>query len=291
MTLWSALRLLPKFEQYKDFKDTIQFILDYPRRVYTHLFPSAQTWWLFTVLVTLNAVDWVGFELINLNNPAVTMIPRGPRVLDGLFQAFAIRSSGFTVVSISSLQVAVQMLYVAMMFASIYPVTITIRSSDVYEERSLGIYADNLHKSLDIANTIHKSKLYFIREQLQRQLVSNFWFVIGSLILIVLAEAANLYNDSIKFSTFNIISEVFSAYGCVGLSIGLPNQAYSFCGDWHVVSKLILCTSMLRGRHRELPVPIDCAIHLSSDRPGVMEEEDQLIQITSARVRTSTELV
>jgi len=73
----------PGIRTVHDFKDTIQFILDYPPRVYARLFPSTQTWWLFTVLVTLNIVDWEGFEHINRNNLAVTMILRGPRVLSG----------------------------------------------------------------------------------------------------------------------------------------------------------------------------------------------------------------
>jgi hypothetical protein len=39
------------------------------------------------MLVWLNSVDWVCFELLNLENPAITSIPTGPRILDGLFQA------------------------------------------------------------------------------------------------------------------------------------------------------------------------------------------------------------
>jgi hypothetical protein len=54
--------------------------------------------------------------------------------------------------------------------------------------------------------------------------------------------------------------EVVSAYGTVGLSLGVPYDDYSFCGVWHTVSKLILITVMLRGRHRILPMAIDRAV-------------------------------
>lgn len=67
--------------------------------------------------------------------------------------------------------------------------------------------------------------------------------------------------------------ETVSAYGTVGLSHGVPYNNYSFSGAWQSLSKLILMTVMLRGRHRVLPMAIDRAILL----PGqdIMEELDK----------------
>jgi len=67
-------------------------------------------------------------------------------------------------------------------------------------------------------------------------------------------------------------------YGTVGLSVGLPDQAYSFSGAWHTLSKLILCAVMLRGRHRGLPVAIDKAVLLPSEYLNELEEEDAHIR-------------
>jgi Trk-type K+ transport system membrane component len=64
-----------------------------PRRVYTHLFPEAQTWYLLVVLLILVLTDWLAFEFLNYANPAVTVIPLRYRILDGLFQSLAVRSS------------------------------------------------------------------------------------------------------------------------------------------------------------------------------------------------------
>lgn len=61
---------------------------------------------------------------------------------------------------------------------------------------------------------------------------------------------------------FSVIFEVVSAYGTVGLSLGVPYADYSFSGAWHVLSKLVLLTVMLRGRHRVLPMAIDRAVLL-----------------------------
>src|SRR6187402_3744546 len=135
-------RILPRNPYGDDLRDTVAFILKYPRRVYTHLFPAAQTWWLLVTLVLLNGIDWLAFEQLNRDNPALATIPRGYRVLDGMFQSLAVRCTGFTIVSISSLVIGMRVLYVGMMYLSAYPVAIAMRSSNVYEERSLGIYTN-----------------------------------------------------------------------------------------------------------------------------------------------------
>jgi Trk-type K+ transport system membrane component len=59
-----------------------------------------------------------------------------------------------------------------------------------------------------------------------------------------------------------MIFEVVSAYGPVGLSIGLPNESYSPSGGFHTISKVLICAAMIRGRHRGLPAAIDKAILL-----------------------------
>jgi Trk-type K+ transport system membrane component len=95
-------------------------------------------------VVVLNTVDWVAFELLNIGNSVVDSLPTGYRIVAGLFQAFAVRSGGFYVVSISGLRSGLLVLYVLMMYLSAFPVTITIRNTNVYEERSLGIFAEEL---------------------------------------------------------------------------------------------------------------------------------------------------
>jgi Trk-type K+ transport system membrane component len=107
LILWTFLKLLcliyPDSEVHSEHKATLRFILQYPRRVYTNLFPSAPTWWLLLMVIVLNGIDWAAFELLNIRNPATETIPTHYRVLDGLFQALAVRSGGFYVVNISTL--------------------------------------------------------------------------------------------------------------------------------------------------------------------------------------------
>ena len=51
-----------------------------------------------------------------------------------------------------------------------------------------------------------------------------------------------------------------------------------------MLSKLILCAVMLRGRHRGLPVAIDRAVLLPGEYLAAAEEEDATIRAERARV-------
>lgn len=86
-SMWEILKLFTKDDAFCDTKSTLEFILNYPRRVYTNLFPARATWWLFFMVVLLNGTDWLLFEVLNIGNPIIEKIPIGPRILDGLFQA------------------------------------------------------------------------------------------------------------------------------------------------------------------------------------------------------------
>lgn len=87
---WSMLKVLScvtSDDALQDFKLTLKFILKYPRRVYTNMFPARQTWWLLFMVCLLNIIDWVAFEILNLGNATIDAIPVGSRIIDGLFQA------------------------------------------------------------------------------------------------------------------------------------------------------------------------------------------------------------
>jgi Trk-type K+ transport system membrane component len=297
LIIWTMLRLLPTNHRFEDTRETLTFVLKHPRRVYTSLFPSRPTWWLLMTLVVLNGTDWLLFEVLNIGNPAVEAIPTGSRMLDGLFQALAVRSGGFYIIPIPSLRVGVQVLYVVMMYISVYPVAMTTRNSNVYEERSLGIYAEDAESSKSEDPEINQGKLsrlrrtmtgrapsetrsYFLRQQIRGQLEHDLSWLVVAIFVITCIEASNFERDPVTYSVFNIIFEVVSGYGCVGITQGLPDQAYSFCGGWHTASKLVLCAVMLRGRHRGLPVALDRAVLLpgEGERRGKKEEEDHALR-------------
>ncbi|POS87565.1 hypothetical protein EPUL_000919 [Erysiphe pulchra] len=290
--LRQMLNFIPDTENYKDWRETLSFILKFPRRVYTNLFSSEQTWCLLALLIFFNAFDWTVFQVFNRYSSEVNNMATKSILIDGFFQTVSMRSSGFIVIPIASLFIGLQTLYVLMMYISAFPITITMRSSNVYEERSLGIYARELHNPDNLEKTEsnpglpmrRRDRFYFVQEQVRRQLSHDLWFLVIGALVIISTESSNFNRDPRTFSIFNIIFEIVSAYGCVGFSVGLPGKTYSFCGAWHSFSRLVLCAIMLRGRHRGLPVDIDKAIQLPGDNMDFAEEQDHQIRaITSMK--------
>jgi Trk-type K+ transport system membrane component len=220
-------------------------------------------------------------------------------VIDGLFQATAVRSGGFAVVGISSLRIGTQVLYTVMMYISAFPVAMTIRTTNVYEERSLGIYAEDIKQAEDtrtpgfwgglrrrfslFGRTVNQH--YFLQQQLRAQLAHDLWWLVIAVLLIMLIETSQFESNPEAFSVFNVIFEVVSGYGCVGISIGVPWGEYSFCGSWHKLSKLIFCAVMLRGRHRGLPILLDMAVLLPGERLDRAEEDDARIRLERTESR------
>ena len=53
--------------------------------------------------------------------------------------------------------------------------------------------------------------------------------------------------------------ELVSAFGGIGLTLGIPTENFSFSGSFGPLSKLVVIVIMVRGRHRGLPVAVDRA--------------------------------
>lgn len=232
-----------------------------------------------------------------------------------------------------------------MMYISVYPVVITMRHSNVYEERSLGIYANDRVTADDLEDANgqpddgadgqgadrsprvrrlsrssaafgvgralqrtltpwhgvgvppgtrsrggqNDSRISFISQQIHGQLAHDIWWLVLAVLVITTIETSHFLADPVTSSVFNVIFEVVSAYGCVGISVGLPNQAYSFSGGWHWPSKLVLCLVMIRGRHRGLPVALDRAVRLPGEELHREEEEDHMIRRSIASRRMSVD--
>ena len=66
-----------------------------------------------------------------------------------------------------------------------------------------------------------------------------------------------------------IVFELVSAFGGIGLTLGIPTENFSFSGSLGPLSKLVVIVIMVRGRHRGLPVAIDRASACGWRRPWV----------------------
>ena len=90
-TIWTMSKIVKKGSETHE---SLQFLLDHPRRCYTLLFPSKPTWILFGVIFVLNFVDVLLIIVCDLNNPELTALSPGPRVLAAIFQSASSRHTG-----------------------------------------------------------------------------------------------------------------------------------------------------------------------------------------------------
>ncbi|KAI5807692.1 cation transport protein-domain-containing protein [Peziza echinospora] len=296
-------------------KETLNFLLTHPRRCYPYLFQSHDTLWLLSAVVVLNGIDWAAFEILNIGNPVVENIPVGARIMDGLFQAFAVRSGGFQVVPVGELRVGVLMLYVGMMYISVYPIIMTIQNSmddNPFTNRFVGrrgrgasvamatgmgeggAEPGDCEKHAMEANggsassssppysseTVvpQRSKsppLAFLKSQLSSLSLSSsstsnpstpptvtthihtnlfsphpLPLLLLAILIITIIETPHSLANPTAYSVFNIVFEAVSAFGTVGITVGLPGENFSFCGGWRGGSKIVLGVVMVCGRHR-----------------------------------------
>jgi hypothetical protein len=270
--IWTLFKSVPQGSQTRE---TLKFLLDHPRRCFVYLFPSTHTWFLFLIVVTLTAIDWVGFLVLDTGTPVIEALPVGTRINAGLFQSLAVRAAGFAIVPMNSLAPAVKVMYVVMMYISVYPIAMSVRATNVYEERALGVFDeedDEEDSEFDKEEGAHAVAKY-LGWHARRQLAFDMWWVALSLWLVCIIERGAL-NDPKNYewmNVFNIIFELVSAYGTVGLSLGVPFDNYSMSGGFRTLSKLVVIIVMIRGRHRGLPVAIDRAVML----PKQFTESDE----------------
>ncbi|KAF7505840.1 hypothetical protein GJ744_000415 [Endocarpon pusillum] len=248
LVIWIMSKILPSGSKSRQ---TLTFLLDHPRRCFLYLFPGKETWYLFAIQLMIDCTVWILFETLNLGLPAVMAIPTRVRVYDGLFQTTGLRTSGAYIVNMSYLAPALLIAYLIIMYISNFPIVMALRQTNTYGERSIGLDKGQTGRGLAM--------------HLQTQLAYDLWFQLLAWFLICIFERGKIVAEQPGFSSFNVLFEVASAYGTVGLSTGVPYDTYSFSGAFQTTSKLVLLAVMIRGRHRGLPFAIDRSILLPGE--------------------------
>lgn len=155
-----------------------------------------------------------------------------------------------------------------MMYISVFPIAISMRNTNVYEEKSLGVWSNDSQEEEETS---------YLGTHLRRQLSFDLWFVFLGFFLIAIIEGNRLENtNEYAFTLFSVLFEIVSAYGTVGLSLGYPGINASFSAEFKVLSKLIIIAMQIRGRHRGLPYALDRAILLPSESLHKKEDEDAM---------------
>lgn len=80
LVLWTISKLVPTNSRTKE---SLQFILDHPRRLLYLLYPSHQTWLLVILIILFTSTDWVAFLVLDIGNPVVYGLK--PAAVSGAF--------------------------------------------------------------------------------------------------------------------------------------------------------------------------------------------------------------
>ncbi|KAH7215737.1 cation transport protein-domain-containing protein [Fusarium oxysporum] len=251
--IWVMSKLVPKTSPTQE---SLAFLLNYPRRCYTLLFPSGPTWILFGIIFALNFIDILLIIVLDLSNPEVASLPLSQRIPAAIFQAASARHTGTASFNLANVSPAVQLSLLIMMYIAVFPIAISIRASNAYEEKSLGLWDEE--KSLDEKH----SKTYLLTH-MKNQLGFDLWYIFFGTFCICISESTRIADvNEPAFSVFSVLFEVTSAYGNVGLSLGYPTVSTSLSGMFGTFGKAVICLMMIRGRHRGLPYALDRAIML-----------------------------
>lgn len=157
-----------------------------------------------------------------------------------------------------------------MMYISIFPIAISVRRTNVYEEKSLGIYHDG--GGDDDEEHEAAGSLSYVGAHLRRQLSFDLWYIFIGFFILSISEGPRIQAND--FSMFGILFEIVSAYGTVGLSLGYTGINASLSSQFSVVGKLVIIAMQIRGRHRGLPYGLDRAVLLPSESGFRSEAEE-----------------
>ncbi len=160
-----------------------------------------------------------------------------------------------------------------MMYISVLPIAISVRRTNVYEEKSLGIYGSPLEENED------EGEPSYVGAHLRRQLSFDLWYIFLGFFIIAISEGPRIQSGDPGFTMFNVLFEIVSAYGTVGLSLGYPGINASFSAEFGTIAKLVIISMQIRGRHRGLPYELDRAILLPSEHLQEKEAADALQRV------------
>ena len=105
------------------------YLLEHPRRCYTHMFVASQTAVLAAVLIGTTVFEFCCFLIFDYGLPFLSGYSGPTRALIGYFQAISTRAAGFNAIDISQVSIVMQLVYLAMMYLSSVPLIISLRRS------------------------------------------------------------------------------------------------------------------------------------------------------------------
>lgn len=267
---WSR-RIQPQSEH----KRVLDFLLEHPRRCFTHMFPAVHTLWLLLVVVALNILGTVVVLVQDWDSKAFTGLEAGGKMGNALFQTVSTRTAGMNSINIAQLSQGTTFFMAVMMYFSTTPTVVTMRLSAAEHELDITGRVEGVEEAVITAENSLKG-------QARRYLTQDATYLLVICFLICCLEqdsfaraakhpspdSDGIYTD---FGFFKVLFEILSAYGTCGLSLGFENQTFSFSGVWCGASQMLLVFTMILGRLRGLPDSIDASVRMAM--PSTEEDD------------------
>eukprot|EP01018_Ginkgo_biloba_P033923 Gb_37190 [translate_table: standard] len=189
--LWMTIWMLHRFTAGKN-KEIYEYILTNPRTCYTHLFPHNQTLWLVVTVMGFNTVHSIFFCVMDWNSNSLNGLSPGRKLVNSIFQSVATRNAGLNVVDVGNVSPSMLVLFVGMMYISVYPLYLTRQKT-----RAL---RDQHARDTD----------YYDREicvQSRKLLAKDSAHLFIIVFILCIIEGNNTVQDPLNYSIFNIIFE------------------------------------------------------------------------------------
>jgi len=270
------------------------FLLEHPRRCFTHLFPPEHTLWLCMVLFFLTGSQIACFLMEEWNSAALNGMGPWDKVWNAVYQGVTSRTAGLNSVDINGLSAATTFLMCVCMYISTSPTVVTMRLSSLIDEVDITGHLEGVDDSFVAGLQRQESKggtgkqgpdgTSSVRDQAKRYLLQDVTYLVLMTFFILVFEKSKLdasiqsscklgtsgevYQAYGDFSVYKVVFEVISAYGTVGLSLSFRRSPASFSGSWTRASQLLLIFAMVLGRLRGLPDSIDPSVSFTMSISG-----------------------
>ena len=227
--------------------DALKLTMKYPRLITYVLFDGHQTRILVLVLVCINVAEFVTFY----GSCALTDISpfkdldTATRVGVAVAKTTTIRNSGLEFVDVRTLSIGVNIVYMVSMWLSSAPFVSRIYVSEMFIDRFGVLRSTDKHEASRAWNRFSHNFLF------------RHTVVIALAIIILAFVEDKMVRENPVVDFIDVVFEVISAYGNVGLSMGFPGSMASLCGNMSTVGKLVLIFLMMVGKLRGLPTNSD----------------------------------
>jgi len=254
--LRAVLRTMLMLSQYfpKTFDgNALKLTMRYPRLITYILFDAHQTRILVLIFVCINLAEFFTFygscSLTDIS--PFNGLDTATRIGVTVAKTTTIRNSGLEFVDVRTLSTGMNVVYMVSMWLSSAPFVSRMYVSEMFIDR-FGV--------LRYTNKREASQAW-------NRFSHNFLFrhtVVVALAIIILAfveDKMTRENPVVDF--IDVVFEIISAYGNVGLSMGFPGSMASLCGNMSTFGKLVLIFVMMVGKLRGLPTHSDAVSDFS----------------------------